>query len=120
MRHHYETFIKNVKEINSHQKNLPAAASCCWQGSVAEWEAKLNLWVEFWPFPWKDHNYLIENEFRTSQKTFKKWLRKQNHLLKVHPSVPVVAGKVMVWGVRPTSACGLSFKHYHDGMVLGM
>ena len=64
-----KSFIKNGKETRTHHKNIPAAASCCWQGGGVGQEAKLSLWAEFQLFLWKDHCWWLKR-FRCSNKSF--------------------------------------------------
>jgi hypothetical protein len=51
----HKSFIKNGKESRNHHKNIPATASCCWQGGGVGWERKHSLWAEFQPFSWENH-----------------------------------------------------------------
>ena len=60
IRHSYEKIVKNMTDIKPHHKNIPTTAYWCWQGGGAGREAKLSLWSDFWPFPWKDHRWWIE------------------------------------------------------------
>ena len=54
-RYRNKSFVKNGKETRPYHENIPAAASCCWQGGGVGREAKFSLWAEFRPLSWEDH-----------------------------------------------------------------
>jgi hypothetical protein len=38
LQHSYETFVKNLKDMKTHHKNILTPACCCWQGGGVGWK----------------------------------------------------------------------------------
>ena len=95
--HSYETFVKNVKDMITHLKNIPVASFCCWKHGGGGWEAELCLWTEFWPVPCRTIAIKLKKK-QDSYETFVRNVKDMTAHTKIHLPLPMVVGKAVLGG----------------------
>jgi hypothetical protein len=56
-----------VKKANTHPKNIPAAAYCCWHVGYLGGGPSFSLWAEFQLFQYWDRKYFIEKNMKRAK-----------------------------------------------------